>query len=180
VFGWFKRLRDQLDWRKQMRRRLQQAAPRREPDQIIYYDPQDTGRHHSSFRGGTACWVLVGEDRPVGENFGELPLSPAVYQALLRGPLEEFYDLPHDGMLGDYEEGTLLPDALTDAARVLRTAADSIGPNEEEVICAYNAHPGNIDYRMKLPPEEVRSGFRELAGFMEGAREKGYGVELCL
>ncbi len=180
MFGWLKRLRDRLNWRKQMRRRIQQASPRREPDQIIYYDPQDTERQHSSYRGGEAWWVTPGEHRPVNENFGKLELSPVVYQALLQGPLEQFQELPHEGILGDYEEGSLLPDTLADAARILRAAADSLGPEEEDVVCAYQVSPGNIDYRMKLPPEEVRSGFRELAGFMDGAREKGCGVQLCL
>ncbi len=69
----------------------------------VYYDNHGP-TNQEGFRGGcSAWWVSPEPDRPWDENFAEFALSEHLYWGLFHlGIIDDFCDLPHDGLLGGY------------------------------------------------------------------------------
>lgn len=149
--------------------------------EVIYYDPFIDGTEQSNFRDGEAWLVNPDPASPADENFGILKISASTYEGLFfLGIIEQLQALPHDYLLGAYEEGILYPEALPRAADILERTADSIGNELRDVLCLTQTQPKRVEYRMKIQPGHLREGLRELAMFCRGASLKGYGVQLWL
>lgn len=149
--------------------------------QKVYYDPELDDEVQDDFEVGEA--VMVNPDPPslVDENFGTLRISPYTYQGLFEfSIIYMLAKLPNDGWLGQSECGILYPQGLLQAADILECAAKKIDDHVRDVLCSTQISPKQIQYRMKLQPEEVRKGLGELAAFCRSAAEKGYAVQLCL
>lgn len=78
----------------------------------VYYDSNGPTNQQGFRGGGSAWWVSSEPDRPWDENFAEFALSEHLYSALFHlGVIEGLCELPHDGLLGAYEEGILWTNA---------------------------------------------------------------------
>jgi hypothetical protein len=122
-----------------------------------------------------------GPDRPADERFGEFPIPESLYQALLHlGLVDQLGWLPHDRMLGEYEEGELLPEALEAAARLLREAADDLTTGRLEWVCAHQIAPEPVEYRLAVDAEIVRQQLRELAAIIQAAGRQGFAIHMWL
>lgn len=150
-------------------------------NQKVYYDPSLDDEEQEDFEIGAAQMVSPDPKRPMEENLGTLRISPYTYQGIFEfSVISQLDKLPNDGWLGQGECGTLYPQGLLRAADILERAAEKIDDKVRDVWCSTEISPGHIEYRMKLQPEEVRKGLRELAAFCRSASEKGCGVQLCL
>jgi len=149
--------------------------------EIIYFDPSLNLSERRRFRDGEAWLVNPDHKSSASENFGILKISAVTYQGLFcLGIIEQLQELPNDGFLGDYEEGILFPAALQRAADIFDCAAATIGNEARDVLCLTQVQPRQVEYRMKLLPEEIKEGLKELAAFCRKAVSKGYGVQLWL
>ena len=116
-----------------------------------------------------------------GENFGIFKISATTYQGLISlGLVEKFEELPYDGLLGPFEEGTLAPEGLKRAVAILEAAANDLSDQPMDILCATEIKPEHIEYRMIIEPKEIKKDFREMASFFLEAFEKDFGVQLWL
>lgn len=143
---------------------------------VVYHDSKGP-RRQPGFRGiAEAWWVRPDCDRP-----GVFPISEPLYQALVHlGLLDRLCWLPHDGILGEYEEGELLPASLWAAADLIREAADVLSSGRLEWVCSHQIAPEVVEFRLAVDAEVVRGQLRELAAFVERARRRTFAVQLWL
>jgi len=149
--------------------------------QVVYY-LSGGPRFQPGFHGSAeAWWVRPERDAPVDERHAVFPISEALYQALIHlGLVDRLCSLPHEGILGAYEEGVLLPAALGAAAGLLCEAANALPPGRLEWVCSRQIAPEPVEYRLTVEAEVVREQLRALAGFFESAVRGGFAVQLWL
>jgi hypothetical protein len=148
---------------------------------IVYYD-DDGPKNQMGFRGGgSAWWVRSEPDRPWDERFAELDISEHLYVAFFKlGIMDDFYELPHDGLMGPYEEGSLLSAGLGRAADILRQRARDLSPGIYEWSCGEQVKPDKIEYRIRGDGLALKQEILALADFLEAAVARGYNVQLWL
>ena len=147
--------------------------------EVIYFDPELPVREQRGFRDGEAWWINPRDE--FGNCQKRLEISPPTYYGLFFVGLEEacLY-IPGDGMVSDYEEGVIYTEGLKDFSQFLRQAGDALNQELLNVLCSKQAQPLEKEYRIKIDVHELRASFAELAEFAEGAREKGYALQLWL
>ena len=149
--------------------------------EVVYFDPSAEPMPHI-FRGGSACFV--GPDDSEQTEQCDLDISPFAYYGMLDlGIIDKLEELPHQFILGTYEEGILWPDTLLPAAGILDNAASTLGNKSLDIRCFnwYNqGMPHSVQYRIKIPREILRKELTALASHFRKAEKKGYGVQLFL
>jgi hypothetical protein len=147
----------------------------------VYYDNRGPKNQRGFRGGGSAWWVRRESDRPWDEHFAEFDISEDLYWALFHlGLMDDFYGLPHDGLLGAYEEGVLRAEGLGKAAEVLLDKAQNLSSGTYEWICSEQVRPDRIEYRILVNAAALRRELIALAEFLDGAPSKGYDVQLWL
>ena len=150
-------------------------------ERIIYYDPNGP-RDQKGFRGSSEAW-WVGQNpyRSWDERFGTFDLSEALYWSLFKFDIvEEILDLPHQFILGAYEEGILLNRALADASSILRKHADALESNYEWQFSGGKEGRDDLIYRILVDSRKLREELIALAEFLEEGAQRGYDVQLWL
>lgn len=148
---------------------------------VIYYDlanPKSLG----AVRGTTrAWWIRQRHDRPWDERFGEFDIEAPLFQALFHLELvDRLLELPHEGLLGAYEEGALLREGLERAAEILEDQARGLGANTYDWLIARQVQPERIEYRIRVEAETLRRQLEQLARFLREGAHQGYDVQLWL
>lgn len=147
----------------------------------VYYDNHGP-RNQQGFRGeGSAWWVRAESDGPWDERFAELDISEELYWALFHlGIIDKFCELPHDGLLGAYEEGVLRAEGLGKAAEVLLHKARNLSSGAHDWSCSELVGPDRIEYRIRVEATSLRRYLIALADFFNEASSKGFDVQLWL
>jgi hypothetical protein len=147
----------------------------------IYYDSNGPSNQPGFRGGGSAWWVRSDPDRPWDENFGEFNISEQLYWAIFHlGIIDDFYDLPHDGLLGAYEEGIVRSSGLGKAAELLRRKAANLIERTYEWDCTEQFSPARIEYKIQVEAATLRQELFNLAEFLTKAESEGFDVQLWL
>lgn len=110
----------------------------------------------------------------------KFPFSGDTVQALFKFDLvNKFNELPTFYFIDEYEEGVLLPEALNDAAKILRNSAEALPLDLKEFVFGW-FESGTKEVRIDADMNNVKSEFLKLALFFEEAFEKGYAVQIVL
>jgi hypothetical protein len=147
----------------------------------IYYD-NNGPENQAGFRGGgSAWWVRPEPDRPWDEYFAEFSISEQLYWALIHlRIIDDFYELPHAGLLGAYEEGILRSSGLGQASELLRQRAEALAESTYEWDCAKQLSPEKIDYKIQVQAAALKEELLALADFLDAAESRGFDVQLWL
>ncbi len=111
----------------------------------IYYD-ENGPEIQPGFRGfGRAWWARSGTDSEWDEHFGEFKISEQLYWSLFHlGIVDALEELPHDWLIGAYEEGILLASGLNRASEILREQAHDLAATRYEWDCLQQFSPEKI------------------------------------
>jgi hypothetical protein len=147
----------------------------------IYYDSNGPGNQPGFRGGGTAWWVSSDPDRPWDQHFAEFDISEQLYWAIFHlGIIDDFGELPYDGLLGAYEEGILRSAGLENAVELLHHKAEGLTESAYEWDCAKQFSPDKIVYKILVDSATLKQQLLALAHFMSKAASYGYGVQLWL
>jgi hypothetical protein len=147
----------------------------------VYYDSNGPTNQQGFRGGGSAWWVSSEPDRPWDENFAEFALSEHLYSALFHlGVMEDLCELPHDGLLGAYEEGILRSSGLRKATELLNQRAQDLSPGPYEWDCSKQFSPEKIEYKIIVDSASLKRELIALADFLETTADRGFDVQLWL
>jgi hypothetical protein len=148
---------------------------------IVYYD-NNGPRNQRGFLGGGSAWSVSPEpDRPWDEHFAEFDISEHLYWALFYlGIIDDFCELPHDWLLGAYEEGTLKSAGLAQASEILRARAENLVESTYEWSCSEQLSPNEMEFKIQVDSGILRHELLALADFLDGAASRGLDVQLWL
>jgi hypothetical protein len=147
----------------------------------IYYDNNGPGNQPGFRGGGSAWWVSSDPDRPWDEHFAEFVISEPLYWAIFHlGIIDDFAELPHDGLLGSYEEGILKSSGLENAVELLRQKAEGLTESTYEWGCAKQFIPDKIEYKIRVDSAKLKQELLDLADFLSTAASQGFDVQLWL
>jgi hypothetical protein len=145
---------------------------------VIYYNSESDS---DDFRDSVAWWVIPDMTRPADEHFGELHISKHLYEALFSlGIIYSLQKLPHELILGDYEEGILIGSGVVDAVEILRDKASSLPQSTYDWHCGEQIKPERIEYRIKVDAVVLKQELIMLADFLSEAASNNYAVQLWL
>jgi hypothetical protein len=147
----------------------------------VYYDNHGPENQPGFRNGGTAWWVRSEPDRLWDEHFAEFPISEPLYWALFHlGIIDDFYQLPYEGLLGAYEEGILRSSGLSSAYELLRQRAQHLSPGTYEWLCSTQMSADKIQYKIRVTASALKGDLLALADFFKGAAGRGFDVQLWL
>jgi hypothetical protein len=147
----------------------------------IYYDSNGPGNQPGFRGGGSAWWVTSNPDRPWDEHFGEFDISEPLYWALFHlGIIDDFAELPYDGLLGSHEEGILKSSGLQSAVELLRRKAESLTESTYEWGCTKQFSPERIEYKIRVDAAKLKQELLALEDFLTEAASQGLDVQLWL
>lgn len=147
----------------------------------IYYDPGGPELQRGFRCIAEAWWVDPRSDRPWDEHFGLLSIPEPLYQALFCLKIvDDLAALPHEFILGAYEEGILRNDGLPEASTILRSAAQDLDETYDWLVATTWEGSDEISFRISVDGPELREGLVGLAAFMEEGARRGYDVQLWL
>jgi hypothetical protein len=148
---------------------------------IVYYD-NNGPKNQQGFRGGaSAWWVRPEPDRPWDEHFAEFNISEQLYWTIFHlGIVDDFYELPYDGLLGAYEEGILKSSGLADASELLQHRAENLIDGTYEWGCAEQISPDEVEYKIRVDAAALKQEILALAYFLSEAASHGFDVQLWL
>jgi hypothetical protein len=147
----------------------------------IYYDSNGPGNQPGFRGGGTGWWVSSDRNRPWDEHFGEFDISEPLYWAIFHlGLIDDFAELPYDGLLGSYEEGILKSSGLGNAVELLRQKAESLTESTYEWTCSKQFSPNKIEYKIRVDAATLKQELLALADFLSRAASHDYDVQLWL
>jgi hypothetical protein len=147
----------------------------------IYYDNNGPGNQPGFRGGGTAWWVSSDPDRPWDEHFAEFDISEQLYWAIFHlGIIDDFGELPYDGLLGSYEEGILKSSGLGNASDLLRQKAENLVDGTYDWGCAKQFSPDKIEYKIRVDAATLKQELLALADFLSKAASHDYDVQLWL
>lgn len=147
----------------------------------IYHD-NNGPRNQPGFRGGgSAWWVSSDPDRPWDEHFAEFSISEGLYWAMFHlGIIDDFGELPYDGLLGAYEEGILRSSGLGNASELLHERAANLMDGTYEWTCSKQFSPDKIEYKIRIDAATLKQELLALTDFLSKAASHGYDVQLWL
>ncbi len=147
----------------------------------VYYDKNGPENQRGFRGGGSAWWVRSEPDRPWDEHFAEFSISEHLYWALFHlGIIDDFYELPYEGLLGAYEEGILASSGLSNASELLRQKAQGIPAGTYEWLCSEQVSPDKIEYKILVDASVLTQDLLALADFVREAASHGFDVQLWL
>ncbi len=147
----------------------------------VYYN-NDGPESQLGFRGGgSAWWVSSDPNRPWDEHFAEFDISERLYWAIFHlGVIDDFAELPYDGLLGSYEEGILKSSGLENARELLRQKADALTDGTYEWDCAKQFSPDMVEFKIRVDAATLKQELLALAAFLNEAASRGFDVQLWL
>jgi hypothetical protein len=147
----------------------------------VYYE-QNGPPLQPGFRGGGRAWLVRPEpNRPWDEHFGEFEITEQLYWSLFNlSIIDALEQLPHDGLMGAYEEGVLLASSLNRASEILRERATNLGATDYEWDCGTQIKPVKVQYKIIVEPARLKEELLSLADFVDTAASQGYNVQLWL
>ena len=149
---------------------------------IIYYNSEGP-RYQDGFRGFGEAWLVKVNDpnRSWDENHGVFPISEHLYWSLFHlDIIEDLHEVPHEWLLGTYEEGILLNCGLIQASELLHKYAQMVSGKQYNWLCTQQIRPARIDYRIIVDGERLREELIGLAGFLREGAARGFDVQLWL
>ncbi len=147
----------------------------------IYHDNNGPSNQPGFRGGGTGWWVSSDPDRPWDEHFAEFSISEQLYWAIFHlGIIDDFGELPYDGLLGSYEEGILRSAGLGNAVELLRHKAEGLTESAYEWGCAKQFSPDKIEYKIRVDAATLKKELLALADFLSNAASQGFDVQLWL
>jgi hypothetical protein len=147
----------------------------------VYYDNNGPERQQGFRGGGAAWWVRSDPDRVWDEHAAEFSISEPLYWGLFHlGLIDDFGELPHEGLLDAYEEGILRSTALVNAADLLHQRAQDLSPGTYEWRCSTQVSPDKIEYKILVDASALNQDLVALAAFFTEAVSQGFDVQLWL
>lgn len=115
------------------------------------------------------------------------PISVALSHAMSAlGVVDGLQELPHLFLIGAFEDGILLPEALDEAARLLETMTydSAAAPQDYDFLCGQQVEGERntvvVQYRLKVARRPLQDEANQLAAFVRRAAALGRAVALEL